>query len=53
MNVAARLEEVAKEQGRTLLVSAVTAELAQPQGMTTELMALRGRTERVAVCAAA
>jgi class 3 adenylate cyclase len=58
VNVAARLQEVAKEQGRALLVSAVTAELAQRQGVATDLMplepvALRGRTERVAVCAAA
>ena len=58
VNVAARLQEVAKEQGRGLLVSAVAAELAQRQGVATELMplepvALRGRTERVAVCAAA
>lgn len=54
VNVAARLQEVAKQRGLALLAAARTSELAAQAGFTAELAALapiqvRGRTEPVAV----
>ncbi|HSQ00697.1 MAG TPA: adenylate/guanylate cyclase domain-containing protein, partial [Candidatus Dormibacteraeota bacterium] len=54
VNVAARLQEVAKQREHPLLATALTRELAEAAGFSTELRALepvgvRGRSEPVPV----